>query len=189
MESAYCCSTRSVPGTAFTSSQFEEVLESERVFHKLGVSAGAHYSHGGVDRDIQEMVPRTTLVSADALHVQRELHPYAIHSYVDVFCKWTVEDGKPPEHEAFTGKRSNLIHRPLFCWRQLLFVFIPMPCRDLQFGARLFLAVDVSLEELEAYLALPDPNQLPFAKVDADDDEAGAVGVTFEEVQAERSMF
>ena len=69
-----------------------------------------------------------------------------------------------------------------------MFVFIPKPYRDLQFGARSFLAVVDSLEELEAYLALLDLNQLPFATVDADDDEAGAVGVTFEEVQAERSI-
>ena len=69
---------RSDPGAAFTSSQFEEVLESERVFHKLGVSAGAHYQHGGVDRHIQEMELRVTSMYAEALHVPREFHPYVI---------------------------------------------------------------------------------------------------------------
>ena len=69
---------RSDPGAAFTSSQFQEVLESERVFHNLGVSAGAHYQHGGAERRIQGRVQRVISMYVEALHVPREFHPYAI---------------------------------------------------------------------------------------------------------------
>lgn len=231
---------RSDPGAAFTSAQFEEVLEGERVHHKLGVS-GAHYQNGGVERHIQEMLNRVTSMYAEAPHVPRELHPYAIQLYVDVSRAWTVEDGKPPVGEAFTGKRINFIYRPLFRWGQPLLVFIPKPHRDWKFGVhafpamyvglppqhvkegvlvynpatrhvvltRVYRVVDVlpdewgvitgplpgfqpggaaSTEELEAYLALQDPNQLPYIVADADEDAEDLVTVSPEEVRVQRSI-
>jgi len=226
-------SLRSDPGSSFRSVEFEEVLDRERVHHKLGVS-GAHYQNGGAERQIQTMVAKVTAAYAEARHVPRELHPYCIQLYVDVSRTWTVEEGKPPVGEAFTGKRVDFVNRPLFKWGQPLLVFIPKPHRDWKFGVKAFMAMYVGLppqavkegilvynpatrhvvltrvyrvvdelpddwdvvtgplpgflsggaeskEELEAYLALQDPDQLPFIRADEEEGKEEFVTVSIEE--------
>ena len=74
------------------------------------------YQNGGAERHIQSMVQRVTLMYAEAPHVPRELHSYALQLYVDIFRTWTLNAEKPSIGEAFTGKRVDYISRPLFRW-------------------------------------------------------------------------
>jgi hypothetical protein len=225
---------RSDPGSSFRGEELADLLEKERIHPKVGVS-GAHYQNGGAERHIQTMLNKVTTAYAEARHVPRELHPYAIQLYVDVSRTWTLHPDQVPVGEAFTGKRHDFINRPLFRWGQPLLVFIPKPHRDWKFGVHSFMAMYVGLppqevkegvlvynpatkhvvmtrvyrvvdeipdewdiitgplpgympgfvdskEALEAYLALQDPDKLPYQPVDADENDDLSATITPQEV-------